>query len=265
MFEELYAPVPDAELYLQRIRYSGPVRNDRETLDALVRAHLTSVPFENIDIYDLGLPIDIGIPALFDKIVARRRGGYCFELNGLFMSLLTKLGFACHAVAARVLSNRDYTPPLSHRATVVAISGERYYCDVGFGGTMAPCSLALDDPRFQATERGLFRFAPGAGQTLTLILNTSKGELPLLSVADRPVDPVDFIPLNFYTSTSPGSLFRNRRMAHLLTEGGRVSLDENELRRTGEPPVTLRTREEIAGALIELFGISVDREALRAE
>jgi N-hydroxyarylamine O-acetyltransferase len=92
MFEELYAPLPDAEQYLQRIRYNGPVRDDRETLDALVRAHLTSVPFEDIDIYDLRLPIALGIPALFDKIVTRHRGGYCFELNGLFMSLLTRLG-----------------------------------------------------------------------------------------------------------------------------------------------------------------------------
>jgi N-hydroxyarylamine O-acetyltransferase len=265
MFEELYTPLPDAEQYLQRIRYDGPVRGDRETLDALVRAHLISVPFENIDIYDRRLPIDLGIPALFDKIVTRRRGGYCFELNGLFMSLLTELGFTCHAVAARVLGDKNYTPPLSHRATVVTIGGERYYCDVGFGGAMAPCSLAFDDPGLQATERGLFRFAPGGGQTTALILKTSKGEVPLLSVADRPMDPVDFIPLNFYTSTFPGSLFQNHRMAHLLSEGGRVSLEGNELRRTGEPPITLASREEIAGALSKEFGITVDREDLRTE
>jgi N-hydroxyarylamine O-acetyltransferase len=225
---------------------------------------LTSVPFENIDIYDLRQPIALGIPALYDKIVTRRRGGYCFELNALFMSLLTELGFTCYAVAARVLNDKGYVPPLSHRATVVTIGGERYYCDVGFGGTMASCCLAFDSPGYQTTERGLFRFSPGEGQT-TLILNTSKGEVPLLSVADRPVDPVDFIPLNYYTCSSPGSYFLSRRMAHLLTDGGRVSLEENELRRTGEPSVTLDTREEIAGALFEVFGISIDRKDLHAE
>lgn len=262
MFEELYVPLPDAELYLERIGFGAPVRNDRETLDALVHAHLYSVPFENIDVYDLRLPISLGIPALSDKIVTRRRGGYCFELNSLFMSLLTALGFSCHAVSARVLNDKGYIPPYSHRATVVTIGGRRHYCDVGFGGTMADCSLEFDAPGFQSTERGQFRFAPEASH-MTLILKTSKGETPLLSVADRPVDPVDFVPLNFYTSTSPGSMFVNRRVVHRLTDGGRVSLEDSELRRTGQPPIALRTQEDLAGALFEAFGLSIERKDLR--
>ncbi len=115
MFEALYLPVPEADLYLRRMRYDGPVRTERDVLDLLIRAHLQSVPFENIDIYDRRLPIPLGIPALFDKIVTRRRGGYCFELNGLFMALLSALGFSCYAVAAWRTAAWNWMPPAGRK------------------------------------------------------------------------------------------------------------------------------------------------------
>jgi N-hydroxyarylamine O-acetyltransferase len=261
MFESLYVPLPDVGRYLRRMRYDGPIHSGKDVLDALIRAHITSIPFENIDICDFHRPVSLGIPALFEKIVIRRRGGYCFELNALFMSLLTALGFSCQAVAARVLMNRDYFPPLSHRATVVTIGGERLFCDVGFGGPMAGSSLKLDSPCWQASWNGVYAFKQN-GDEIMLSMQYDTGEKPLLSFSDRPVDPVDFVALNHYCSSSPDSVFLSSRKVHLSTDFGRISMEDNELRHTGSPPVVLKTREQTAAALAEVFGIEVDKDDL---
>src|SRR5258706_15925794 len=86
---------------LARLGCSGPLGPTAETLAALHRAHLYSVPFENLDI-GLGRPLSLALPALFDKIVTRRRGGFCYELNGLFAWLLTRLGYRVTYLSARV-------------------------------------------------------------------------------------------------------------------------------------------------------------------
>lgn len=262
MFKDLYAPIPDVGRYLLRLQYDGPVQINRTTLDTLMLSHLQNVPFENIDIFDAHQPISLGIPSLFEKIVLRRRGGYCFELNGLFMALLTALGYSCYAVAARVLAGKDYLPPLAHRASVVTIDGERYFSDVGFGGLMADCSLKLDETSEQMTRQGVFRFA-SSGAESTLLQKTQTGDVPLISFADRPVDPVDFVTMNHYFSASPESYFKSRRMVHLLTQSGRVCLDNNLLKRAGEASVVLKTRKQIAEVLCETFGILIDEMCLQ--
>lgn len=256
VFESLYLPIPDVDSYLHRIGFRGPATTDRAVLDHLIQAHLQSVPFENIDIYDRGVPIDLGTPALFKKIVSKRRGGYCFELNSLFMSLLTALGFKCYAVAGRILWKKDYYPPLLHRATIVELDGRRFFCDVAFGGPLAGRSLDMDSAGEQVTETGIFCFLPGKRE-IELHSRSSDGDIPFISFSDRAVDPVDFVPMNYYCVNSPESFFRSRRMAHLLTEYGRVSLEGNLLRRTGCPTVALENREEIVRALADLFGIHV--------
>jgi arylamine N-acetyltransferase len=103
MFEELYAPLPDKARFLERLGLKDVTEPDLETLNRLILAHQMNVPFENLSVYDAETDVSLDIASLFDKIVVRRRGGYCFELNALFMSLLESLGYDCYPVMVRVV------------------------------------------------------------------------------------------------------------------------------------------------------------------
>jgi N-hydroxyarylamine O-acetyltransferase len=124
----------DVERYLDRIGYRGSLEPTRETLFALQRAHLLAVPFEALDCY-AGVPIRLDPAALFDKVVARGRGGFCYELNGLFAELLVALGFRVRRLAARPFTSEGadgLAPPFAHLALLVEVD-RRWLTDVGFG------------------------------------------------------------------------------------------------------------------------------------
>ncbi len=260
MFDDLYKPLPDVAGYLKRIGFTDDIQNiNVNTLEALTRAHLLAVPFENLDVYDFGRDIQLGIPDLFDKIVIKNRGGYCFELNGLFMSLLQGLGFECSAIAARVLWMSDYLHPISHRATIVTIGGLRYFCDVGFGGP-SPGVMCLDEPGYQEIGGKSFLFE--RMEHSTIMFSLSEGvKVPLLMFYEIPFEPVDFIVMNEYTSKNAGSFFKSKRVVNLRTADGSLSIDSNILRRhRGEycEETLLNSHDEIIGALEKHFGIHAD-------
>jgi N-hydroxyarylamine O-acetyltransferase len=125
----------DISAYLQRILYAGPIKPDAQTLAGLQRAHMLAVPFENLDI-PLNRPIRLEEVALWDKIISRRRGGFCYELNGLFARLLREIGFDVTHLNARVY-NRDGNLGIDfdHLALLVEVPGQtgRWLADVGFG------------------------------------------------------------------------------------------------------------------------------------
>jgi N-hydroxyarylamine O-acetyltransferase len=123
--------------YFDRIGYSGPRAPDLETLKALMRAHIAAVPFENLDV-QLGNRVGTALPAIFDKLVARRRGGWCYENNGLFGWALGELGFAVRRLSAGVMRAEQGDAAMgNHLALLVTIDGKPWLADVGFGGTMA--------------------------------------------------------------------------------------------------------------------------------
>lgn len=101
MFEDLYAPLPQVDAYLARIGYEGPIGLTEACLDQLVLRHQLSVPFENLDIRIRKTPVSLGIPQLFDKVVTRGRGGFCYELNGCSAPCSRPWAFARGAAAAR--------------------------------------------------------------------------------------------------------------------------------------------------------------------
>ena len=121
----------EIDAYLTRIGYSGSREPTAETLRQLHRAHLFAVPFENFDIL-LGHPIVLSLPSFYDKIVRRRRGGFCYKLNGLFGWLLGKLGFAVVNLSARVFDGDQPGPEFDHLALLIETE-ERQVADVGFG------------------------------------------------------------------------------------------------------------------------------------
>jgi len=260
LFEPLYAPLPDSGRYLERIGMSSFDGPDKATLDRLILCHQRTVPFENLDIYDASADISLGIPALYDKIVLRRRGGYCFELNAVFMSLLANLGYECYAVAVRVVWNFPDVMPISHRAMIVTIDGVRYFCDVGFGGPSPQDALYLDVVGFQTSGANVFMFEKGESGTVMYRMVNGKKER-LLLFQETPCDPVDFLAFNEYQSKSKDSMFKKARLINLATETGSITLSGNVLKihdggDTSEE--TLSDEQELKTAMKKHFGLSID-------
>ena len=186
----------DQQTYLARIGYEGSVNPSVETLRLLHRAHVLTVPFENLDIH-LGRSISLDPSALFRKIVLSRRGGYCFELNGLFALLLEQLGFSVTRLAARVLYGAEGVSPRSHQLLLVPIGHEQRQGPDGF--------------RLATNERGEYLLQceiEGAWENL-------------YSFTLDPCLTVDYIFANYYHSHSPDSPFNQRRICTIPTMGGR--------------------------------------------
>ena len=258
MYEALYAPLPDKEAYLARIGLSGAsVRPDLDSLNTLLRAQIEHVPFENIDVlYEQRTP-DLGVQALFDKIVTRRRGGYCFELNGLFHTLLTALGFAVYPVAVRIQMGKQELFPTTHRGEIVMLDGRKYYCDVGFGAIAFPTAIPLDGSE---TPEG-FRVAPDGAYLA--VEQRRDGEWSLLMrFEDRPTDVLDFVMPNFYTSQNPAGLFRQVLSVALMRGGVRKQLAGDTLREYEGKTVLSERKAETPEALMQLlreeFGIEYE-------
>lgn len=255
MFEEYYAPLPDKEAYLERIGLKGEeLPPTAETLHRLVSAQLAHVPFENLDVYEKRLCPDLSIQGLFDKIVTRRRGGYCFELNGLFQKLLEALGYSCYSVVMRGLRGGSIAYP-AHRGLIVELPEGKAYCDVGFGGAVPFWPAYLDG---RETPDGFF--VEKYDDRLCICAPGKDGVMRTQLFADVPAYPVDFIPLNFHMSQWPESLFRMRPMVSLRTQTGGVSLDGDTLRIRRDGEVTERKlsgRADFFDALREHFGIEL--------
>ena len=147
----------DVSAYLNRINYTTQVETDKDTLFRLQKAHLLSVPFENLDIH-YKIPIILEKDSFFNKIVTQKRGGFCYELNGLFYELLKAIGFQVHRVSARVHGkDGEYSQEYDHMALLVILDKEKYLVDVGFGKfTLEPLSITTNQPPM----RPLWNFYP---------------------------------------------------------------------------------------------------------
>ena len=258
MFEELFAKVPDVDAYLERIGYEGSRDISAETLNALVRAHLRAVPFENMDVIGGG-EADLSISALYDKVVIRGRGGFCFELNALFMALLETLGFDCYPVGGRVAWGKTWRGALGHRATVITIDGVRYFCDVGFGGPMPDGAALLDFDGIQSFSSGDFRIRHENGEAIIGRV-VEDGFEDLLVFAPVPFDRRDFVPLCYYYANSPKSVFTMAPMINLRTDTGSKSIDGMTMRIRENGVLTeteLKSQDELKETLKEHFGIVI--------
>lgn len=257
-FEKLYAPIPDRGAYLRRIGFEGKAEPTLECFRKLMTCHLSTVPFENLDVYHGHIEPSLETDAMFEKIVTRHRGGYCFELNGLFSKLLCEIGFdvCCHA--ARVMVGREYIPPRAHRVIVVKLSDKKYFCDVGFGGPVPtePVEITFDKEietedfrryKFVCEERGIMLLAERNGVFV-----------PVLMFDETPSDEAEFVPLNAFCAYSEYEPFRKKQMVRLGKEEGRCSIDGNvlKIRNNGvDTEMILETEEEVRKALGIYFGI----------
>jgi N-hydroxyarylamine O-acetyltransferase len=218
----------DLEGYLVRIGHSSGVDPTIEPLTALHRAHVLSIPFENLDIL-LGRPIRLDLESLQAKLVHRRRGGYCFEQNSLFAAVLDRLGFDVTGLAARVRMGDDRSTPRTHMILAVDIAKTRWLADVGFGGDTLLDPISFDD--HEPVQQGAWAFRlVEEGDVRVLRGLRSDGWMDLYAFTDEPQLPVDYEVANHYTSTWPRSPFVTRIIAQRSGLDERWMLIDDELR-----------------------------------
>jgi N-hydroxyarylamine O-acetyltransferase len=223
--------------YFDRIGLSGVELVDLNTLRHLQRRHLLKIPFENLDIH-YGRKIRLDPRKLFEKIVLQKRGGFCYELNGLFNGFLQTLGYATYLVSARVSDGRGgFGEEFDHMAIIVRIDGKEYLTDVGFGEfTFEP--LRVETNLLQTDERGLF-VIENYDETYLIVRKlgeSGKEDQYLFSLAERRIE--DFAGMCNYHQTSPKSHFTQKKICSLPFEGGRYTLTGDSFKVTKGSMIT---------------------------
>lgn len=246
----------DVDAYLNRLGVTRPAAADLATLRHLQERHLAAVPFENLSIH-LGEHVVLTEDALFDKIVHRRRGGFCYELNGLFVALLRELGYDASLHAAQVF-HADGTPgpPLDHAAIVVSLA-EPWLVDVGFGRfSRHPLRLSGVDAQFDADGEFLLLDAPHGD------IDVLRDGKPQYRLERRPRPLADFVPMAWWQATSPESHFTKSLTCSRPTSQGRVTLSGDRLIETVDGvrnEMVLTSPDAIRTAYRVYFDISLTR------
>lgn len=244
--------------YLERIGYDGPIDTAARTLAALQEAHLHSVPYENFDILRR-TPLSLESTSLYDKIVLRRRGGYCFELNALFAWLLKEIGFDVTSYFARFWRDETDTPPKRrHHVMKVVAEGRAFLCDVGVGGVVPQRPVEMIEGLIQ--EQGDERYRLERDDFFGWCLSEEKaGQWRwIYSFTEELQLPKDFIMASYWCENSPDSIFTQNAMAAIRTKDGRVTLAGDEFRifaPEGVFTLVPNTTEEKSAALKQYFGI----------
>ena len=206
----------DLDADLARIAWQGPLEPTLETLSGLTRAHISRIPFENVDVL-LGRGIRLDLDSLAAKIVVARRGGYCFEHATLFQAVLERLGFRLTPHAARVVVVVPrHQSPRTHMFLLVAIDGNRYVVDPGFGGHTALQPVPLCDG-VEVREAGERHRMVRRDDEWVLEAEIDGRMTPLWVSGLEPQLPIDFELANYWVSTAPASPFVNRLMLRALT------------------------------------------------
>lgn len=244
--------------YLNRINYEGALRPELNVLKHLQKAHLLSVPFENLDIH-YGNSIEPDTNKIYKKVIDKKRGGFCYELNGLFNELLKAIGFSTKIISARVYNNEKQTfgQEYDHLAILVLIDEKTYLTDVGFGEfVFHPLEIELgkiqSDPRgdfiIETHENGYLKVSKlSAGEKITQYI---------FSTTERAMD--EFSGMCTYHQTCPNSHFTQKKLISKPTENGRITISGTTLKVTENGVTTTETTfaEDTFGTLLlKCFGL----------
>lgn len=247
--------------YLTRLHYSGPIKPDAETLRGLQVAHMRTVPFENLDIA-LKRTIQLSEQALWEKIIVHNRGGFCYELNGLFAWLLKQIGFEVIYLNARVFNHRDGKLGIDfdHLALLVRVPGQstRWLADVGFGDSFSE-PLNFEERGEQAQGLRAYRIEETSDGYITWQRNyDGSWEHQYFFDLQPHKFPEEYESACLYHQTSPKSSFTRGSIISRATPDGRVSLEDSWLilttngTREKQPVVN---EEEYQTLLKEHFGV----------
>ncbi|MFS2096298.1 arylamine N-acetyltransferase [Pseudomonas sp. Pseusp11] len=255
-------------LYLQRLGFDAPPVPTLETLRQLQLRHTGAFPFENLTTL-LGQPVLIDLPSIEQKVLHDGRGGYCYELNNLFLALLQTLGFEARGITGRVVMNQPEGAwtARTHRLSLVILDGVRYITDVGFGGMVPTAPLMLDTDVEQLTPHEPYRIEQHA-DGYTLRANVG-GEWRAMYIFDlQRQEDIDYTLGNWYVSTHPESSFVKQLMVARTGEGWRRTLNNGSfaIHRMGSESERRQVTDvdELIGLLEREFDIRVpEKEALK--
>lgn len=249
----------DTALYLRRLDLPTPAAPTLDALTRLQTRHNAVVPFETLASL-MREPVAIDLPSVQRKVLQATRGGYCYELNGLFLALLQTLGFDVRAIAARVVEGDDRTPTAqTHLCGLATLDGAAHLVDVGFGGNTPTAPLRLDRRDPQSTPHGRYRIdlAPDGLHTLQAeILDRWR---PLYRFDLRPVPAIDREVGNWYVCTHPDSSFPGQLRVARAGPGWRRTIGNGRftLHRPGRPSQhrQLADADDVLAVLAEAFDI----------
>jgi N-hydroxyarylamine O-acetyltransferase len=254
--------------YLERIDYHGSLAPTAETLRELQLSHLRSVPFENLSIH-AGEAINLEDEALFTKIVENRRGGFCYEANGLFAALLRAMGFDVAMLSAEVADAAGaFGPRFDHMTLLVALD-QRWLVDVGFGDSFLE-PLMLDEPGEQVQGHRAYRIVSDDANFTLLQREEAEEWKAQYRFTLQPYTYPDYAEMCRYHQTSPQSHFTKARLCSRATADGRITLSgmrfittsTNGAEQTREER-TLTGESEYTAILRDQFGIVMKADALK--
>lgn len=246
----------DVDKYLERIGINEKLEPNLQTLKNLQKAHLYNIPFENLDIHSSN-KIILDPESLYSKIVLGNRGGFCYELNGLFYELLISLGFNAKRISARVYNKANgYGKEFDHMALIVTIENREYLVDVGFGDfCYEPIKLELN--RLHKDQAGKFYFDMYKEKKYR-ISKVQDGEMVpqyIFNLTNRTLE--EFREMCEYHQSNPESHFTHQKIITLAKQNGRATLSESKLKITKnniskETPIK---KNEFSKYLSKYFGM----------
>lgn len=252
----------DLSAYLARIGQAGRGAGGREALDELLVAHMRAIPFENIDVIVRG-QVSLDRADLFDKLVTRRRGGYCYEHGLLLAEVLRQMNYAVELMTARVrLRSRSGDPPTArtHLALRVDVDGLPYLVDPGFGGPGPQFAMPMEQDVEFVGLGGTFRFVSAAVGHWSLQRQSGEQFADIYHLDPVPVAEIDVEVANHYTATHPSSPFTQMLWVRTIETDGSRSIVNRELainRRGQRQVLTLSSKDELVRVLHDEFDLDV--------
>lgn len=264
----MHDEIADIGTYLARLGFGSPPPPTLATLGELQRRHTEVFPFETLATL-MREPVPVDLPSVERKLLRDGRGGYCYELNRLFLALLRQLGFQVRGLTGRVLMGEadGVVPARTHLLVRVVIDGVDYIADVGFGGMVPTAPLRLDTTDDQPTPHGSYRFARSGGSYILHARVT--GQWRALYRFDlQPPEEIDLVVGNWYVCTHPDSPFLGKLIAARTGPGLRRTLSNGSyaIHRLGAPTERreLHEPDAVMALLREEFGIRLpQRPGLR--
>jgi N-hydroxyarylamine O-acetyltransferase len=248
------------QAYLDRIGFKGAPRPDLATLRALHGLHLLAIPYENLDVL-MGVDLDFDQARIFDKLVARRRGGWCYEMNGLLAWALEEIGFNVTRLAGAVVRDRMGDAMIGNHLVLLVDLDRRYVADVGFGdGLFEPVPLRAGEivqrrfvSRLEKVDAAWWRYH-----------NHQYGGAPAFDFTAAPADADLLAARCRFLQTDPGSPFTQNAVIQRHVRDG-VEILRNSIRLSVRPEGAarrlLQDADEFAGELRDVFGLNVPNAA----
>ncbi|MBR5734595.1 MAG: arylamine N-acetyltransferase [Desulfovibrionaceae bacterium] len=263
MIEAYSEPLPDVKPYFERLCIIDHGQRDLAFLNEIIRAHQCRIPFENLAMCDEKTPLSLTTADLFEKVIRKKRGGCCYELNGLCSQFLKDIGYDAAPCMVRIVRGRDCLWPVSHCGMIVRLEEKDYYCDVGYGGPQPPGAVLVQD-------REITKFHGEAWKDNRLDewrheltrIDAAGNEEKIFRFYPMPQYRMDFIAIAEKSCSDPAGFFMQNRLVSIRTEDGRRSLFNRELtiHENGEKHVLAAENEnDLRAILKDTFGIETCR------